>query len=94
MKVGRVEDCAGHVGYSVRNLTRATRAATGCGAKHFIDERVLLEAGRLLVHTDLATSAVGERLGFPGATVFTRFFRTRTGEIPAAFRARYRNARS
>jgi AraC-like DNA-binding protein len=88
----RVEDYAGRLGYSVRTLTRATRAAAGCGAKHFIDERVLLEARRLLVHTDLPASAVGERLGFPEATVFTRFFRTRTGETPAAFRARYRNA--
>ncbi|MER7841618.1 AraC family transcriptional regulator [Streptomyces sp. NPDC096040] len=88
----RVEDYAGQLGYSVRTLTRATRDAAGCGAKHFIDERVLLEARRLLVHTDFATSAVGERLGFPEATAFTRFFRTRTGETPAAFRARYRNA--
>ncbi|MFC9132050.1 helix-turn-helix domain-containing protein [Streptomyces sp. NPDC057099] len=88
----RVEDYAARLGYSVRTLTRASRADAGCGAKHFIDERVLLEARRLLVHTDLATSAVGERLGFPQATAFTRFFRTRTGETPAAFRARYRNA--
>ncbi|MEU9448930.1 AraC family transcriptional regulator [Streptomyces sp. NPDC048277] len=90
----RVEDYARRLGYSVRTLTRATRDAAGCGAKHFVDERVLLEARRLLVHSGLATSVVGERLGFPEATAFTRFFRTRTGETPAAFRARYRNAES
>ncbi len=87
----RVEEYARHLGYSVRTLTRATQAAVGCGAKQYLDDRVLLEARRLLVHTDLGTSAVGERLGFPEPTVFTKFYRTRTGETPSAFRARYRN---
>ena len=84
----RVEDYAARLGYSVRTLTRATRAAVGCGAKQFVDDRVLLEAKRLLVHTDLSAAAVGQRLGFPGATVFAKFFRQRTGETPATFRAR------
>ncbi|KOV56221.1 helix-turn-helix transcriptional regulator [Streptomyces sp. MMG1121] len=86
----RVEDYAHALGYSVRTLTRATRSAVGSGAKAFIDDRVLLEARRLLWHTDLPATAVGDRLGFPDATVFTRFFRRRTGETPAGFRARAR----
>ncbi|POX42289.1 AraC family transcriptional regulator [Streptomyces sp. Ru73] len=86
----RVEDYAAGLGYSVRTLTRACRAAAGCGAKRFIDDRVLLEAKRLLVHTDLSSTAVAERLGFPGATVFTKFFRRRAGETPASFRVRAR----
>jgi AraC-like DNA-binding protein len=86
----RVEDYARHLGYSVRTLTRATRAVTGSGAKRLIDDRVLLEAKRLLVHTDLPATAVGERVGFPGPTAFTRFFRQRSGETPAAFRDRAR----
>ena len=84
----RVEDYAARLGYSVRTLTRATRGAVGCGAKRFLDDRVLLEAKRLIVHTDLAAAAIGQRLGFPDAGVFTKFFRQRTGETPAAFRAR------
>ncbi|WP_229925176.1 helix-turn-helix domain-containing protein [Streptomyces sulfonofaciens] len=59
-----------------------------------IDERVLLEARRLLVHTELAASAIGERLGFPSATVFTKFFRQRAGRTPAAFRASERGTGS
>jgi AraC-like DNA-binding protein len=88
----RVGDYAKELGYSVRTLTRATCAAAGCGAKRFIDDRVLLEAKRLLVHTDLAATAIGDRLGFPDATVFTKFFRRRASETPAAFRARARGA--
>ncbi|MFI7102247.1 helix-turn-helix domain-containing protein [Streptomyces sp. NPDC050161] len=88
----RVDDYAAALGYSVRTLTRATDAAIGCGAKRFVDDRVLLEAKRQLVHTDLTAGAIGERIGFPSAAVFTRFFRLRTGETPAAFRARTRGA--
>lgn len=89
----RAEDYAAELNYSVRTLTRATRAAVGRGAKRFIDDRVLLEAKRLLVHTDLSATAIGERLGFPGATVFTKFFRQRVGETPAAFRVTARGTR-
>ncbi|MGW8379762.1 AraC family transcriptional regulator [Streptomyces sp. ODS28] len=84
----RVEDYAHELGYSVRTLTRATRAAVGRGAKGFLDDRLVLEAKRLLLHTDLSAAAVGERLGFPEPTVFARFFRRGTGETPTAFRRR------
>ncbi|MEU7340893.1 helix-turn-helix transcriptional regulator [Streptomyces sp. NPDC007074] len=83
----RVEDYARELGYSVRTLTRATRDAAGCGAKRFIDNRVLLEARRLLAHTDLSAGVIAERVGFPEATVFTKFFRKLSGETPTAFRS-------
>jgi len=86
----RVEDYAIDLSYNVRTISRATHAAAGRGAKQFIDERVLLEAKRLLVHTDLSATAIGDRLGFPGPTVFTRFFRRLTGYTPGEFRNRAR----
>jgi AraC-like DNA-binding protein len=86
----RVEDYAALLGYSVRTLTRATTAAVGVGAKTFIDDRVVLEAKRLLLHTELPAGAIGDRLGFPDASVFTKFFRHRTNETPAAFRTHAR----
>ncbi|TBO61488.1 AraC family transcriptional regulator [Streptomyces kasugaensis] len=82
----RVADYARCLGYSVRTLSRATRAAVGHGAKRLIDDRVLLEAKRMLLHTALPASRIAERLGFPHATAFTRFFRERTGRTPTAFR--------
>ncbi|MFI9387435.1 helix-turn-helix domain-containing protein [Kutzneria sp. NPDC052558] len=82
----RVADYAAELGYSVRTLTRATQAAVGCGAKRFIEERVLLEAKRLLTHTDLPAAAVGQRVGFPDATAFTKFFRQHADQTPSDFR--------
>ncbi|MEU9554139.1 helix-turn-helix transcriptional regulator [Streptomyces fumanus] len=83
----RVEDYAARLGYSPRTLTRATRAALGCGAKRYIDERVLLEAKRLLIHTSLPPAVIGERVGFGHATVFSAFFRHHTGMTPTGFRS-------
>ncbi|MEV5413125.1 helix-turn-helix transcriptional regulator [Thermopolyspora sp. NPDC052614] len=82
----QVADYAARLGYSARTLTRATRAATGHGAKRFIDDRILLEAKRLLHHTDLPPSAIGERLGFGYPTAFSAFFQQRAGMTPTAFR--------
>jgi len=82
----RVADYADRLGYSVRTLTRASTAATGLSAREVLDDRIALEAKRLLAYTDLAASAVGRRLGFSEPTNFGKFFLRRTGLTPAAFR--------
>lgn len=84
-----VADYARALGYDVRTLTRATRAATGTGAKSFLDQRVLLEAKRLLAHTDLPVAGCARRLGFRDATAFTTFFRRQAATPPGAWRAAY-----
>ncbi|GAA2635296.1 AraC family transcriptional regulator [Streptomyces axinellae] len=84
-----VADYARALGYDVRTLTRATRAAAGTGAKAFLDQRILLEAKRLLAHTDLPVGGCARRLGFPDAGNFTTFFRRQARTPPAAWRAVY-----
>ncbi|MGN9913617.1 helix-turn-helix domain-containing protein [Phytohabitans sp. LJ34] len=83
----RVEDYADRLGYCVRTLTRASLAATGRSAKQVIDDRVALQAKRLLAGTDLPVAEVGRRLGFPEPTNFGRFFQREVGQSPGAFRA-------
>lgn len=85
----QVADHARALGYDVRTLTRATRAATGTGAKEFLDQRILLEARRLLSHTDLPVGGCARRLGFRDVGNFTTFFRRQAGLPPAAWRAAY-----
>jgi AraC-like DNA-binding protein len=88
----RVEDYARQLGYSVRTLTRASHVATGYGAKRVIQERVLLEAKRLLAHTELTSTAIAGRVGMPDPAAFGKFFRRQTEETPATFRDRIRGA--
>lgn len=83
----RVEDYAAALGYSPRTLTRAALAATGRTAKQYVDDRVLLEAKRLLWHSGLSAKEVAGRLGFDDPSDFTKFFRLRTGVTPGVFRA-------
>ncbi|MBH1934614.1 helix-turn-helix domain-containing protein [Streptomyces sp. AV19] len=88
----RVADYARALGYAPRTLSRATLAAAGMGAKEFIDRRVVLEAKRLLSHSDLPVVRVGERLGFEDAANFSKFFQQRAGLAPGAFRTASRRS--
>lgn len=86
----RAAEYAASLGYSPRTLTRACLAATGRTAKDLIDDRVALEAKRLLVHTGLPVASVGRMLGFTEPTNFGKFFERTVGATPGAFRATQR----
>jgi len=86
----RVDDYAADLGYSARTLSRASLDAAGVGAKEFIDRRVVLEAKRLLAHTDLASARIAAQLGFSSATNFAKYFHQRAGLAPIAFRGAVR----
>jgi AraC-like DNA-binding protein len=83
----RVEDYAEEMGCSVRTLTRASLAVTGRTAKQVVDDRVALEARRLLACTPQSVAEVGRELGFPEPTNFGRFFHREAGMSPGQFRA-------
>lgn len=89
----RVEDYAARLDCSVRTLTRACLAATGRSAKQVIDDRVTLQAMRLLAATELPVAEIGSQLGFTEPTNFGRFFQREVGQSPGAFRSRTRNGR-
>jgi len=82
----RVEDYAVDLGCSVRTLTRACLAVTGRTAKQVVDDRVSLQARRLLACTSLSVAEVGRHLGFPEPTNFGRFFHREVGVSPGQFR--------
>ena len=88
----QVADYADRLGYTEKSLTRAVTASMGMTAKAFIAARVVLEAKRLLVHTDLPVATIAEKLGFDEATNFGKFFRREVGGTPAAFRRQQRAA--
>jgi AraC-like DNA-binding protein len=83
----RVEDYAADLNCSVRTLTRACLAVTGRTAKQVVDDRVALQARRLLACTPLSVAEVGRHLGFPEPTNFGRFFHREVGISPGQFRS-------
>ena len=86
----KVNDYADRLGYSSRTLNRLARQNTGLSAKELIDERVVLEAKRLLSHGDGSVSEVANALGFEDASNFSSYFRRHTHMTPGTFRTRSR----
>ena len=86
----RVAAYARRLGYSTRTLDRLARANAGLTAKALIDERVVLEAQRILAHGDDTIAAIAGALGFDDPSNFSKYFTKRAATTPAAFRRRAR----
>ena len=52
-----------------------------------LQERLTLEARRLLLYSDESAENIGYSLGFEDPSYFSRFFRAATGRSPSEFRA-------
>jgi AraC-like DNA-binding protein/quercetin dioxygenase-like cupin family protein len=88
----KVAEYADRLGYSSRTLNRLARLHTGLTAKQLVDERVLLEAKRLLSHSDAPAAEIAEQLGFDDASNFSSWFRRQADTTPGAFRIASRGA--
>ncbi|WP_070138138.1 helix-turn-helix domain-containing protein [Crocinitomix algicola] len=53
----------------------------------FIQERILLEARRMLFYTDKDVSEIGYELGFQDVQSFSRFFKKQEGKSPTDYRS-------
>lgn len=71
---------------SEKRLTNATVKTLDTTPKAMIDERILLEAKRLLVHTNLSIKELGYELGFEEPTNFIKYFRKHTDKTPIEFK--------
>ncbi|ENN88766.1 transcriptional regulator, AraC family [Rhizobium freirei PRF 81] len=69
-------------------LDKAAREIFGLTVKELMLERRLLEAKRLLMFTIRSVEDIGREVGFEDPAYFSRFFRKRMGEAPAAWRRR------
>ena len=69
------------------HLSRVCKEAAGRPAHALLNERIMYEARRLLLDTDMAAREIAETLGFSSAAYFTRAFGQITGQSPSEFRA-------
>lgn len=72
-----------------KRLNQATSKVLGKSPKQMIDDRVLLEAKRLLAHTNDSAKEIGFALGFEEPTNFIKYFRKHTGTTPVEFREQF-----
>jgi AraC family transcriptional activator of pobA len=81
-----VSDYAAALSVTSTHLSRLTRSATGHAASQLILERVIREARRNLVYTNLPISTIAYALGFNDPAYFSRLFSGATGLSPRSFR--------
>ncbi|MET4802930.1 helix-turn-helix domain-containing protein [Bradyrhizobium sp. LB11.1] len=82
-----VADYANALAITPTHLNRVTRAATGDTASHLILNRLIREARRNLVYTNLPVSTIAYALGFEDPAYFSRVYAAATGLSPRDFRA-------
>ncbi|MBV8252394.1 MAG: helix-turn-helix domain-containing protein [Chitinophaga sp.] len=77
---------AGLLNISAGHLGDVIRQQSGRSAIEHIHARVLLEARRMLFHTDQSIKEIAFALGFEDASYFNRFFKRGYNQTPLAFR--------
>jgi AraC family transcriptional activator of pobA len=86
LKHWAVADYAAALAVTPTHLSRLTKAATGHAASGLIQERIVREARRNLVYTNLPVSTIAYALGFNDPAYFSRLFSAATGLPPRSFR--------
>jgi len=81
-----VEAYAALLNVSPDYLSQSVKVTTGKTAHSLIQERVLLEAKKLLTYSDLNVAEIADYLGYAEPTHFGRFFRRSFGVSPLAWR--------
>jgi len=87
LKRWSVADYARALSVTPTHLNRLTRASTGDTASHLILNRLIREARRNLVYTNLPVSTIAYALGFDDPAYFSRVYAAATGLSPRTFRA-------
>ena len=77
------------LGITANHLNDVVYEQTGHPAGELIRRRRLLDAKRMLFHSQMNVSEIGYALGFADASYFARFFRRYEGVTPKEFREKY-----
>lgn len=81
-----IERYAHELGLSQARLNRLCRSTRGRTALGLVQDRLVLEAQRLLVYTSATAAMVAYELGFQDPAYFSRFFKRQTGLAPGQYR--------
>ncbi|MBP1650234.1 MAG: AraC family transcriptional regulator [Bacteroidetes bacterium] len=72
-----------------KRLNTATAKTVGKTPKEMIDDRVMLEAKRLLAHTQDTIKEIGYTLGYDEPTNFIKYFKKHAAQTPVEFREQF-----
>ncbi|GAB4025590.1 helix-turn-helix domain-containing protein [Spirosoma gilvum] len=81
-----IGDYANLMHLSSRTLSEITGQLLNKTPSQIIQERIILEAQRLLLHSELNINQIGYRLGFNDPSYFVKYFKKNAGVSPSEFR--------
>jgi AraC-like DNA-binding protein len=84
-------DYASQLNISEKHLNRIVKNCLNKTSSALIQDRVLLEAKRMLMHSILNVSEISSQLKFSESSYFIRFFKQKTGMTPLGFVKQYTN---
>jgi AraC family transcriptional activator of pobA len=67
-------------------LSEVVKRSSGFSATHFIHKRIILEAKRMAVTSDVSMKEIAFQIGFEDACQFSKFFKLKTGSNFSDFR--------
>jgi AraC family transcriptional activator of pobA len=82
----KVVDYADKLFITPNYLNEVIRKHLGITAKEYIQERIVLEAKRMVYFTNLSSKEIGFRLGFEDPSHFTKFFKKQTNQLLHTFK--------
>jgi AraC-like DNA-binding protein len=87
----RPTEYARQLNISPTYLNECVKNATGHSVSYHIQQRIILEAKRLLYHSDIAVKEIATELGYDDYPYFTRLFTKVSGMTALAFRNKNRD---
>jgi AraC family transcriptional activator of pobA len=83
----KVAEYASALNITADHLNNVLKINLGKSAKEMIFQRIVLEAKRLGLHTELTSKEIAYRLGFDDPAHFSKFFKNENGESFSDFRS-------
>lgn len=84
-----VADYAELMGIAPKTLTHKLRKMNMAQPNEVIKDRIILEAKRLLIHTEMSAKQIAYALGYEDPAYFNRLFSSKVGDNTSNFRKKY-----
>jgi AraC family transcriptional activator of pobA len=90
VSIGSVQRYAKKLHITQQHLSEATKIATGLSATQLMHQHLVLEAKRMLGHSNSNVTWIATQLGFDDPGYFSRFFKKHVGQTPREFQKNLR----
>lgn len=85
-RLHNVQEYADRLNVPVRTLNKCVNECSSKSPLAFINDRIMLEARRLVRHTSMLFKEIAFELGYEDPSYFVKLFKRQTGYLPSEFR--------